>query len=162
MIQTPPRPTHAMKKKNVTLPAELNRYLLASSDDANQNDLASYLEGGAKHVDTAAFVALRDMLGQVREKAATIKDSDRLRRRIDFLVQFFEETLGDTSASLEARQAVAFGLLYFLKGFDRIPDSIPEIGLMDDALVIGAVLERHSSALRAHWNRKKRFWPETL
>jgi uncharacterized membrane protein YkvA (DUF1232 family) len=150
-----------MKKKTTAIPAELNRYLLAASGE-NQNDLASYLEGGAKHVDSTAFAALRDMLGEVREKAATIKDSDRLRRRIDVLVQFFEETLGDASVSLEARQSVAFGLLYFLKGFDRIPDSIPEIGLMDDALVIGAVLERHASALRAHWNRKKRFWPETL
>ena len=52
----------------------------------------------------------------------------------------------------------AFALLYFLKGFDRIPDSVPEIGLLDDALVVQVVFQRHEAALRAHWLRRRRPW----
>jgi uncharacterized membrane protein YkvA (DUF1232 family) len=150
-----------MKKKPTAIPADLNRYLLTSSDE-NQTDLAAYVEQGAKYMTSEAFAALRDMLEPLKEKTKTIQDSERLRRRIEVLMQFFEETLGDPATSLEARQSVAFGLLYFLKGFDRIPDSIPEIGLLDDALVIGSVLDRHTTAIRAHWQRKRRVWPETL
>lgn len=39
-----------------------------------------------------------------------------------------------------AISAIAFGLLYVLNPIDIIPDVIPFIGLVDDALVIGLVL----------------------
>jgi uncharacterized membrane protein YkvA (DUF1232 family) len=42
-----------------------------------------------------------------------------------------------------AEAAVAMN--YFLKGFDLIPDSIPEIGLTDDVRIVACVLARNPS-----------------
>jgi uncharacterized membrane protein YkvA (DUF1232 family) len=42
-----------------------------------------------------------------------------------------------------AEAAVAVN--YFLKGFDLIPDSIPEIGLTDDVRIVACVLARNPS-----------------
>jgi uncharacterized membrane protein YkvA (DUF1232 family) len=35
---------------------------------------------------------------------------------------------------------VAFGLLYVINPFDIIPDVLPVVGAVDDAMVIGALL----------------------
>ena len=48
-----------------------------------------------------------------------------------------------------------------LKGYDLIPDSIPKIGLLDDALLVDTALHRNEDALRSHWAAKRRVFPET-
>ncbi|NJK90746.1 MAG: hypothetical protein HC904_02275 [Blastochloris sp.] len=40
-----------------------------------------------------------------------------------------------------------FALQYLLKGYDHIPDSVPEIGLEDDAFIMRTVVERHREML---------------
>ncbi len=150
-----------MKPSKATIPEALNRYLLTSSEHTTDN-LAEYAEGGSKLVTPEAMTALRGMLDELREKTATIKDSDRLRRRIETLIVYFDETAGEYSVSSSARQDIAFALFYFLKGYDRIPDSIPDVGLLDDALVIDSALQRHRVTLRAHWARMGRPWTDDL
>lgn len=66
----------------------------------------------------------------------------------------------DGTNGTPAHREAAFALLYFLKGFDRVPDTLPEIGLLDDAMIVQIVLQRHAATLRAL--RRRRAWPAEL
>ncbi|HPS64075.1 MAG TPA: DUF1232 domain-containing protein [Ignavibacteria bacterium] len=44
----------------------------------------------------------------------------------------------------------AFGLIYFLNPFDLIPDYIPGIGYVDDAIVLAAILKSAQSDLKKY------------
>ena len=43
----------------------------------------------------------------------------------------------------------AFALLYFQRATDLIPDSIPGMGLLDDAMIVRIVLGRHEHAFKS-------------
>jgi uncharacterized membrane protein YkvA (DUF1232 family) len=69
------------------------------------------------------------------------------------------ELLVDPSFSIPWRTtaAVVFGLAYFLCSFDAIPDVIPVLGFLDDAMVVAEVLYLISDDLKryqAHRARK--------
>lgn len=49
-------------------------------------------------------------------------------------------TVPDMSADLVKR--IAFALQYFVEGEDEIPDDIPDIGLLDDAVVVRWVVDQ--------------------
>jgi uncharacterized membrane protein YkvA (DUF1232 family) len=53
----------------------------------------------------------------------------------------------------------AFALLYFQRATDLIPDSIPGLGLLDDAMVVRIVLDRHQRAFKASPYGEKLIWP---
>lgn len=108
----------------------------------------------------ADLTGLRYLLAKVREKAATIRESDRLRHRIELLATFIEESEVDPQSV--AQREASFSLYYFLKGLDLIPDSIPEIGLLDDALMIEAAYNRNLLELRSHWAAHGREWPANV
>jgi uncharacterized membrane protein YkvA (DUF1232 family) len=79
-----------------------------------------------------------------------------LQMRLVVLAQYFEETIKGPEAHAAARKEIAFALHYFDQASDRIPDDTPQYGLLDDALVVEAVIERNSAALREHWHRAGR------
>jgi uncharacterized membrane protein YkvA (DUF1232 family) len=148
-----------MSTKPPRIPEILNRYLRASFD-AKTTSIAAYVEQGGALIDHEAIAALRDLLSALRGKIETVATSERLRSRLELLALYFEETLGDTFVHHHARRDTTFALFYFLKGYDRIPDSVPEVGLLDDALIVESALTRHLSAFREHWLRRGRVWPE--
>jgi len=148
-----------MPTKKHLLPDPLDRYLTASSKDT-ASSIHSFVSKGGSLVTTEAMLALNDMLPELRLKLAGLAENTHLRRRLEILTRYFEETLGDPHASRPARGDTAFALLYFLRGYDRIPDSIPEIGLLDDAMVADTAWNSHSAALRVHWQKYRRAWPE--
>ena len=78
------------------------------------------------------------------------------------LANYFSEMMAERRPSSRTLREVTFALLYFIKGSDRIPDSIPEVGLVDDALIVQHVLMRHASVLRTHWIQRGRTWPTHL
>jgi uncharacterized membrane protein YkvA (DUF1232 family) len=53
----------------------------------------------------------------------------------------------------------SFALLYFQRATDLIPDSIPGLGLLDDAIVVGMVLRRHEHAFKRNPYADKLRWP---
>ena len=53
----------------------------------------------------------------------------------------------------------AFALLYFERTSDLIPDSIPGMGLLDDAMIAGLVLRRHETAFKNSSHAHKLRWP---
>ena len=143
------------------IPDALNNYL-RDSNGSSATDLITFLERGGALMQPGTLSAVDNLLDEIRTKAQTIEGSERLRRRVQALILFFEEARRSGTAAAQSQKEVAFALLYFLKGYDRIPDSIPEIGLLDDAIVVETVLERHRAAFRTHWESRGRRWEENL
>lgn len=138
--------------------AALGRYLSRRPDTARPASPSTYVVEGADTVTPADLTGLRQLLPQIRKKLASVKDSARFRDRVEMLTRYIDETtnLGGTPE----RREIAFVLFYFLKGYDLIPDALPEIGLLDDALMVETAFNRNQLALRSHWAAQGRTWPE--
>ena len=139
--------------------APLSRHLSLKPAAGKPRNPTSYLLAGATCVNAGDLSGLRKLLPQVRKKSAAITDSMRLRHRIEVLADYFQDSPAGASP---AQREVAFVLYYFLKGYDFIPDSIPEIGLLDDALLVESVLLRNQHVLCSHWAARRRAWPENI
>lgn len=146
---------------SASLPTALDRYLSANHRD-DLPSLVAYVDRGAALVTPEAVAGLRKLHTPLWLKIDAIDNSHHLRRRLELLAIYFEEASGDGSIGSAVHREVTFALLYFLKGFDRIPDSVPEIGLLDDAMITQIVIQRNATALRAHWLRHRRAWPAEL
>jgi uncharacterized membrane protein YkvA (DUF1232 family) len=147
-----------MKTTRTTLPPDLDRYLATNSTD-DITSTAAYVERGGTLVTPLSFTGLRALRPALHAKIAGLRDDTLLRTRLEVLALFLDECAADRATLTPAMREAAFALLYFLKGFDRIPDSVPEVGLLDDALIAQTVTERHAAALRLHWQRRGRSWP---
>lgn len=145
----------------IRIPDALSRHLTQSTE-SSVVATAVYVVEGANLMDANALEALHRLAVPLSTKIASLGESDRLRRRLELLALYFGESASDPGADPATRRDVGFALFYFLKGFDRIPDSIPEVGLVDDALIVDTVIDRRSAALRAHWQRRQRVWPADL
>ena len=149
------------KSRNVSIPETLNRHLSANTRD-DLPGVATYIDRGAAHVTAEAVTALQHLRQPLQAKIDALQESEHLRRRLELLLTYFDEASTDGLRGTPAHRETAFALLYFLKGFDRIPDSVPEVGLLDDAMIVQIVLQRHASTFRAHWLRRGRTWPAEL
>jgi len=138
----------------------LSRFLSENCRTDRLPNPSAYITDGIANVTADDLTGLRSLLPQVRSKAAKIADSMRLRRRIELLATYFDET-GTQGATTERRET-AFVLYYFLKGFDLIPDTTPKIGLLDDALLVETVLRRNQAVLHGHWVSQRRPWPNDV
>ena len=143
-----------------SIPEALNRHL-STHTETDAPSLAHYLDRGAALITPDAVEALRALRQPLQTKIDALTGSERLRQRLQVLATYFDETNHFRVAD-HARRDVAFALFYFLKGFDRIPDTVPEVGLLDDALMVDFVLQRHFTTLRVHWLRHRRLWPAKL
>ena len=150
-----------MKLRKNLIPKDLIQYLRALPDGpAPTTD--SYVDKGADLVSSEAILTLREMLPIIRKKLYQVKAPTSFVLGVELLAIYFEETLGAPVSVWPARQQTAFALLYFLKGYDRIPDSIPEIGYVDDAAVINQVIENNRQCLHKHWAHRNWVWPSTV
>lgn len=149
------------RKHFASIPTVLDRYL-STNAPGDTASVTAYIDRGATLLDAAAVQALHRLRLPLHAKIEQIEESAHLRRRLELLATFFEEASRDGSTGTPAHREAAFALLYFLKGYDRIPDTVPEIGLLDDALIVQIVLQRHVTALRAHWLRRRRVWSSEL
>jgi uncharacterized membrane protein YkvA (DUF1232 family) len=140
--------------------SSLDHYLSTMAAPGRAGPPSLHLERGAACVQPADLDRLRRMLPALRSKAARITDSAVLPRRLEVLMQFVAET-SPTESSTALGEA-AFALFYFLKGYDLIPDSVPGVGLLDDALLVETVFRRHAPELRAQWVAGGRVWPENF
>lgn len=147
-----------MKAKSASIPGALDRHLSANSRD-DAPGVAAYVDRGAALVTPEAITALQRLRQPLQRKIGALQDSEHLRHRLELLATYFEEAGADGQKGTPAHRDTTFALLYFLKGFDRIPDSVPEIGLLDDAMIVQCVLQRNTTTFRAHWLRRRRTWP---
>lgn len=156
-----------MKKSAPSIPDSRHmndnlKRLLSAADNEEPFSITGYLERGAGCITPEAVTELRRLRPQLYKKIDQVDNSDRFRLRLRILAQYFEEGALSHEADHSAYRETVFALLYFLKGFDRIPDSIPEIGLLDDAMIVQVVLQQNAAALRAHWLKHGRVWPSEL
>lgn len=149
-----------MKPNQSSDPVSLETYLRRAAAEGLGASPSEFIAQGARFVTPEALRALRGLIPQVGLKARGIRDSDRLRQRLDLLALYAADEPARHGGSLQVEREVAFVLYYFLKGFDVIPDSVPEVGFVDDALLVETVLRQHEAELRAHWQRQGRAWPE--
>lgn len=156
-----PASSHPSRSKPVSLPEVLHRHLSARGAD-DIASVAAYLDRGAALIDAAALDALGRLWQPLHAKIDQLEERAHLRRRLEVLATFCAEAAIDGAAGTPAHREAAFALLYFLKGFDRIPDTVPEIGLLDDAMIVQIVLQRHAATFRAHWLRRRRPWQAEL
>ena len=141
------------------LPPSLHRHLSSSSSDQAEST-TSYIERGGSLAAGPAIESLQRLLPVLHAKIRQLHDAGRLRARLELLATYFAEIRAERRATTTAVREAAFALLYFLKGSDRIPDTVPEVGLLDDAVIVQLVMERHEAVLRAHWQSHGRSWPE--
>jgi uncharacterized membrane protein YkvA (DUF1232 family) len=59
----------------------------------------------------------------------------------------------------QSESEAAFALLYFQTAIDLIPDPIPGMGLLDDAMIVSLVLGRHEDAFKRSSHAYKLRWP---
>jgi uncharacterized membrane protein YkvA (DUF1232 family) len=153
--------THSMRNHFASVPPALDRYL-STNAPGDIASVAAYIDRGATLIDDAAVQALQTLRLPLHAKIEQLSESVHLRRRLELLATFFEEASRDGLMGTPAHRHTAFALLYFLKGHDRIPDTVPEVGLLDDALIVQIVLQRHATALRVHWLKRRRVWSSEL
>lgn len=156
-VEHEPQPMIAIA---VSIPTPLDRYL--SHSDPALAGIAIYIDRGVELVTPVAIEALRRLRLPLQAKVKALVEPGYLRHRLELLMTYFAEACRDGHAGIPAHRDAAFALLYFLKRFDRVPDSVPEVGLLDDALSIQIVVQRHSATLRVHGLRHHRTWAADL
>lgn len=145
---------------NISLSSVLSRYLADMTRPGREATPSRHLERGAECVQAEDLAALPRLRPAVESKLARSADSARLRERVALLLRYLDESPVDPG-NVSQREA-AFAVFYFLKGFDLIPDSLPKIGLLDDALLVETALRRNAHELREHWSARGRTWPESV
>lgn len=143
----------------ISLSSPLSHYLADMSRPGREATPSQHLERGAECVRDEDLSALTRLRPAVESKLAGISDSTRLKERIGLLLRYLEETPASQGGA--CRREAAFAVFYFLKGFDLIPDSLPGVGLLDDAMLVETALRRNEHELREHWTAHGRVWPES-
>lgn len=106
-----------------------------------------FIESEANQFRSSDLHALRGRVDALRSKMETEQARVHydLLKGMELLIGLLEssevEDCGDPLPRHLAEAGVA--VAYILKGVDLIPDSIPEIGLTDDARILARVLERN-------------------
>lgn len=143
---------------NVQTSASLTHYLSTMLAPGHEGSPSTHLERGGNSVQPADLAHLRELAPALTDKMEQLTDSPLLLKRLRLLRDYIMECPVDTATV--AHRETAFALYYLLHGNDLIPDTIPHIGLLDDALLIEAVLWSHTAELREHWAAHGRNWPE--
>ncbi|MFM8983307.1 MAG: DUF1232 domain-containing protein [Spartobacteria bacterium] len=111
-----------------------------------------FIASEVENFTASDFVALRDHVPALRSKMQTEQARIHydLQQGVELLIDWIEdEDLVSDENPLPAHLAEAgVAAAYILKGVDLIPDSIPEIGLTDDARILARVLDRNPTLRR--------------
>ncbi len=116
-------------------------------------ELLAFLDTQAARLTLADLVALAGRLPALRERFHGVagRESPALAEQLELLAQIVEDCAAGVNCPVPdaCRREAAFALLYLEKQGDILPDATPEVGLVDDLVLVNAVLCRHGAALRA-------------
>jgi len=126
-------------------------------------ELTGFIQSQTRVLSLADLNRLVIILPALRERFAKISSETYpcLSEQLEFLCLFFEEQIvrRNRDAAEEPVAEAPFALLYFQRTTDLIPDSIPGMGLLDDAIIVRIVLGRHEHAFKSSSNAYKLSWP---
>jgi len=115
-------------------------------------ELTNFIQSQARGLSPADLNRLIVDLPALRERFTKIPSQTYpyLSDQLEFLSLVVKDQVAGLNYDLTA-QTVAeatFALLYFQNPTDLIPDSIPGMGLLDDAMIVSIVLRRHEQAFK--------------
>jgi hypothetical protein len=124
------------------------------------SEIDSFIERQARAVSIRDINRLIVDLPALRERFATIpmETYPNLAGQLHLLSLLVEEQVVRDPAGQVVGEA-AFALLYFQRATDLIPDSIPGMGLLDDAMMVRIVLGRHEQAFKYIPHGYELSWP---
>src|ERR1700747_3237052 len=124
-------------------------------------ELTGFIQSQARALSLADLNRLVIDLPALRERMAKMPSETYLSDQLEFLCLFVEEQIvgRNRDAAKEPVAEAAFALLYFQRSTDLIPDSIPGMGLLDDAIIVRIVLGRHEHAFKSGSHAYKLSWP---
>jgi uncharacterized membrane protein YkvA (DUF1232 family) len=127
-------------------------------------ELTKFIQSQAGALSLVDLDRLIRDLPALRERIAKIPSEKYayLSEKLEFLCLFVEEQVVGRNPDLaEAPVAeAAFALLYFQRPTDLIPDSIPDMGLLDDTMIVSMVLRRQELAFKESSYGYLLRWPE--
>ena len=123
-------------------------------------ELNDFIQNQARALSLAELVRLTADLPALRERFATIpaRTYPSLADQLQFLSLVVEDQVVQNPAGQMVGEA-AFALLYFQRASDLIPDSIPGMGLLDDAMIVRIVLGRNEQVFKFNPHGDKLSWP---
>jgi uncharacterized membrane protein YkvA (DUF1232 family) len=127
-------------------------------------ELTNFIRSQAGALSLADLERLMIDLPAVRERFVKIplQTYPYLADQLEFLCLFVEEQVVRRNPDLaeEPVAEAAFALLYYQWSTDLIPDSIPNLGLLDDAMIVSMVLRRQERAFKRSSYGYMLRWPE--
>ena len=123
-------------------------------------EITDFIRSQARVLSLTDLERLIVDLPALRERFAKIPAQiyPNLAEQLQFLSRVVEDHVARNPVAEMVREA-AFALLYFQRATDLIPDSIPGMGLLDDAMIVNIVLGRHEQAFKSSSHAYKLSWP---
>jgi uncharacterized membrane protein YkvA (DUF1232 family) len=135
----------------------------ADFKESMTTELIDFVQNQASGLSVADVDRLIADLPALRERFTTIPSHTYpyLSDQLEFLSLVIRDEVTGPNRYLTSQTVseAAFALLYFRSATDLIPDSIPGMGLLDDAMVVSLVLRRHEGAFRRSSHGHKLRWP---
>jgi uncharacterized membrane protein YkvA (DUF1232 family) len=126
-------------------------------------ELIDFVQNQASVLTVTDLNRLIANLPALRERFATIPSQTYpyLADHLEFLsLVVKDEITGPKRDPIsQTLSEAAFALLYFQTATDLIPDPIPGMGLLDDAMIVSLVLRRHEDAFKRSSHAYKLHWP---
>src|SRR6202047_5317552 len=137
--------------------------MTTKSSDFNETmtrELNDFIRSQSRALSLADLDQLAGDLPALRERFAKIPAHTYpyLADQLQFLSLVVEDQVVRDPAGEMVGEG-AFALLYFQRASDLIPDSIPGMGLLDDAMIVRIVLGRHEQAFKFSPYGYKLSWP---
>jgi hypothetical protein len=128
--------------------------------EAMTTEIIGFIQSQGRALSLADIDRLIADLPALRERFAKIPTQTYpcLADQLQFLSRVVEEQVVREPAADMVGEA-AFALLYFQRATDLIPDSIPGMGLLDDAMIVRIVLGRHEQAFKSGSHAYELSWP---